>query len=76
MLAPCYQCKMVFDDREERDEHVNERHRYRHSKEFRWPEGFKKAISQFMLQDDQKAIQRFNEISGHTELPAEPWVCG
>ena len=76
MLAPCYQCKMVFDDPEERDEHVNERHRYRQNKEFRWPEGTQEAITQFMLQDNQKAIQRFKGPYQHTEPPAEPFVCG
>ena len=76
MLAPCYQCKMVFDDREERDEHVNERHTYRPIKEFQWPKHTKEAITQLMLQDNQDEIQRFKGLSQNTEPPAEPFVCG
>lgn len=76
MIAPCYQCKMIFDDREERDEHVNERHTYRSIKEFQWPKGPREAITQLMLQENQNAIQRFKGLSQHTEPPTEPFVCG
>ena len=72
MIAPCYQCEMVFDHPDERNQHVLQHHTH----QVRSSVEHGKAVFQLAKYASPSETRRFNKLPRYGEQPTEPFVCG